>query len=149
MDSLDAIKALPLGGARDAATIGSVADVSLVEDARTSITRTNGKETLALSVTKKPEGDTVAISHAVKDAIPQLEAELGSNAKFTPVFDQAPFIEKSIKDLTTEGLLGLGFAVAVILVFLHVRALHPGHGRVHPAVPADHLHRPLRRPATR
>ena len=118
VDSLDAIKALPLGAARDAATIGSVADVSLVEDARTSITRTNGKETLALSVTKKPEGDTVAISHAVKDAIPQLEAELGSNAKFTPVFDQAPFIEKSIKDLTTEGLLGLGFAVAVILVFL-------------------------------
>ena len=35
-----------------------------------------------------------------------------------PVFDQAPFIEKSIKDLTTEGLLGLGFAVLVILVFL-------------------------------
>lgn len=118
VDSLDAIKALPLGAARDAATIGSVADVSLVEDARTSITRTNGKETLALSVTKKPEGDTVAISHAVKDAIAQLEAELGSNAKFTPVFDQAPFIEKSIKDLTTEGLLGLGFAVLVILVFL-------------------------------
>ncbi|SDP54979.1 hydrophobic/amphiphilic exporter-1, HAE1 family [Arthrobacter sp. ok909] len=118
VDSLEAIKALPLGAARNAATIGSVADVSLVEDARTSITRTNGKETLALSVTKKPEGDTVAISHAVKDAIPQLEAELGSNAKFTPVFDQAPFIEKSIKDLTTEGLLGLGFAVLVILVFL-------------------------------
>ncbi|MHA7224197.1 efflux RND transporter permease subunit [Arthrobacter sp. RHLT1-20] len=116
--SLDAIRALPLGGARDAATIGSVAEVSIAEDARTSITRTNGKETLALSVTKKPEGDTVAISHAVKDSIPQLEAELGSNAKFTPIFDQAPFIEKSIKDLTTEGLLGLGFAVAVILVFL-------------------------------
>jgi HAE1 family hydrophobic/amphiphilic exporter-1 len=95
-----------------------VADVSIKDDARTSITRTNGLETLAISVTKKPEGDTVAISHAVKDLLPQLEAELGSNAKFTPVFDQAPFIEKSIKDLTTEGLLGLGFAVAVILLFL-------------------------------
>src|SRR5690606_27007040 len=34
------------------------------------------------------------------------------------VFDQAPFIEKSIEDLTTEGLLGLLFAVIVILVFL-------------------------------
>ena len=118
VDSLDAIKALPLGGARDAATIGSVADVSIEDDTRTSITRTNGKETLALSVTKKPDGDTVAISHAVNAALPQLEAELGANATFTPVFDQAPFIEKSIKDLTTEGLLGLGFAVAVILVFL-------------------------------
>ncbi|HEX9226602.1 MAG TPA: efflux RND transporter permease subunit [Arthrobacter sp.] len=118
VDSLDAIKALPLGGGGKAATIGSVAEVSIAEDARTSITRTNGKETLALSVTKKPEGDTVGISHAVKDALPQLEAELGSNARFTPIFDQAPFIEKSIKDLTTEGLLGLGFAVGVILVFL-------------------------------
>ncbi|MGP4033983.1 efflux RND transporter permease subunit [Pseudarthrobacter sp. 1C304] len=118
VDSLDAIRALPLGGTRNAATIGSVADVSIAEDARTSITRTNGKETLALSVTKKPEGDTVGISHAVKDLLPELEAELGSNAKFTPIFDQAPFIEKSIKDLTTEGLLGLGFAVGVILVFL-------------------------------
>ncbi|GAA1277349.1 efflux RND transporter permease subunit [Arthrobacter pascens] len=118
VDSVAAVKALPLGGTKGNATIGSVADVSIRDDARTSITRTNGKETLAVSVTKKPEGDTVAISHAVKDALPQLEAELGSNAKFTPVFDQAPFIEKSIKDLTTEGLLGLGFAVAVILVFL-------------------------------
>lgn len=118
VDSLDAIKALPLAGAKGGATIGSVADVSLKDDERTSITRTNGAETLAVSITKKPEGDTVAISHAVRDSIAGLEAELGSNATFTPVFDQAPFIEKSIKDLTTEGLLGLGFAVAVILVFL-------------------------------
>jgi HAE1 family hydrophobic/amphiphilic exporter-1 len=118
VDSIDAVKALPISGAKDAATIGTVADVSLKDDARTSITRTNGEETLAVSVTKKPEGDTVAISHAVQDSLAQLEAELGSNAKFTAVFDQAPFIEKSIKDLTTEGLLGLGFAVGVILVFL-------------------------------
>ena len=118
VDSLDAIKALPLAGAKNGATIGSVADVSIKDDERTSITRTNGAETLAVSVTKKPEGDTVAISHAVRDSLNELEAELGSNAKFTPVFDQAPFIEKSIKDLTTEGLLGLGFAVAVILLFL-------------------------------
>ncbi|UEL27241.1 efflux RND transporter permease subunit [Pseudarthrobacter sp. L1SW] len=118
VDSLDAIKALPLGGARNAATIGAVADVAVKDDERTSITRTNGAETLAVSVTKKPEGDTVGISHAVRDTLDELEAELGSNARFTPVFDQAPFIEKSIKDLTTEGLLGLGFAVAVILVFL-------------------------------
>ncbi|MDR6413984.1 efflux RND transporter permease subunit [Pseudarthrobacter sulfonivorans] len=118
VDSLDTIRALPLDGATKAATIGTVADVSLRDDERTSITRTNGEETLAVSVTKKPEGDTVGISHAVADSLDELEAELGSNARFTAVFDQAPFIEKSIKDLTTEGLLGLGFAVAVILVFL-------------------------------
>lgn len=118
VDSLDIIKALPLAGAKDGATIGAVADVAVKDDTQTSITRTNGKPTLAVSVTKKPEGDTVAISHAVKDSLASMEAELGSNARFTPVFDQAPYIEKSIKDLTTEGLLGLGFAIAVILLFL-------------------------------
>ncbi|MCA4132115.1 efflux RND transporter permease subunit [Arthrobacter sp. M4] len=118
VDSVDVIRSLPLAGAKDGATIGAVADVAVKDDTQTSITRTNGRPTLAVSVTKKPEGDTVAISHAVRDSLASMEAELGSNAKFTPVFDQAPYIEKSIKDLTTEGLLGLGFAIVVILLFL-------------------------------
>lgn len=118
VDSTDAVKGLPLTGAKQPTTIGDVAAVTIEDDAATSITRTDGKPTLALSVTKKPEGDTVAISHAVRDALPQLASDLGSNAKLTTVFDQAPFIEKSIRDLTTEGALGLGFAVLTILVFL-------------------------------
>ncbi|MET1154588.1 efflux RND transporter permease subunit [Arthrobacter sp.] len=104
--------------AANPATIGEVAKVSIADDEQTSITRTNGDLTLALAVTKTPDGDTVAISHAVKEMLPELEAELGNGAQITTVFDQAPFIEKSIKDLTTEGLLGLGFAVLIILVFL-------------------------------
>ncbi|KWX10731.1 hydrogenase expression protein, partial [Carbonactinospora thermoautotrophica] len=60
----------------------------------------------------------VEISHAVREKIPELEAVLGDGARLTVVFDQAPFIEESIRGLTTEGLLGLGFAVLVILIFL-------------------------------
>ncbi|MBW4096009.1 MAG: efflux RND transporter permease subunit, partial [Acidobacteria bacterium] len=118
VDSLDAVKSLPLAGAKTPTTIGSVASVSFADDKTTSITRTNGKPTLALSITKKPDADTVTLSHEINAQLPQLTADLGSNAKFTTVFDQAPFIEKSIRDLTTEGLLGLGFAVVVILIFL-------------------------------
>lgn len=120
VDSLDAIKALPLSGSKDhpAPTIGSVASVALADDPTTSITRTDGKPTLALSITKTPAADTVTLSHAISAALPQIQASLGHNTKFTTVLDQAPFIEKSIHDLTQEGLLGLGFAVVVILVFL-------------------------------
>ncbi|WP_159802933.1 efflux RND transporter permease subunit [Arthrobacter zhaoguopingii] len=102
----------------DPVTIGEIADVELADDAATSITRTNGVETLGLTITKVPDGDTVRISRAVGELIPELETELGDGANITVVFDQAPFIERSIKDLTTEGLLGLAFAVVVILVFL-------------------------------
>ena len=123
LDSLEKISALPVaseGASPGAApvTIGDVASVDITEDEASSITRTNGQPTLAVSITKTPAGDTVGISHEVTDLLPALQDELGGGAKFTVIFDQAPFIEKSISDLTTEGLLGLGFAVLVILVFL-------------------------------
>jgi HAE1 family hydrophobic/amphiphilic exporter-1 len=47
-----------------------------------------------------------------------MEAALGEGAAIDVVFDQAPFIEQSIEDLSTEGLLGLIFAVLVIMLFL-------------------------------
>ena len=50
--------------------------------------------------------------------IPSLEQKLGNNTTITTIFDQAPLIEQSIHDLAVEGLLGLAFAVLVILVFL-------------------------------
>lgn len=122
IDSLDVIKGLPLAGsspgASAPATIGSVATVSIQDDVPTAITRTNGEETLSLSITKVPNGDIVGLSQAFEELVPELEEKLGNGATFTTVFDQAPFIEKSISDLRTEGLLGLAFAVLVILVFL-------------------------------
>ncbi len=118
IESLEDVRALPLPGGDGPVPLGQVASVSIQNDDPTSITRTNGEETLALSVTKTPDGDTVTISHEVTALLDQLEDELGNGADITVVFDQAPFIEKSIEDLTTEGLLGLGFAVLIILVFL-------------------------------
>ncbi|ALV45847.1 hydrogenase expression protein [Arthrobacter alpinus] len=121
VDSLDAIKALPLASSSSsgtAPTIASVASVALADDPTTSITRTNGEATLALSITKKPAADTVTLSQQVADVLPEITASMGHNVQFTTVLDQAPFIEKSIHDLTVEGLLGLGFAVVVILIFL-------------------------------
>ncbi|MFJ6417006.1 efflux RND transporter permease subunit [Paeniglutamicibacter sp. NPDC091659] len=118
VDSLGAVKSLPVKGSSGVLKLSELAAIEMQDDAATSITRTNGVETLAVSVTKKPDGDTVGISHAVTAMVPGLAAQLGDGAKFTTVFDQAPFIEQSIHDLTVEGLLGLGFAVVVILIFL-------------------------------
>lgn len=99
-------------------TIADVADVELVANPVTSISRVNGEPALTIGVTKTPDGNTVAVSQEVQDALPDLAAALGSNTKFTIVFDQAPFIQQSIDALATEGLLGLLFAVVVILIFL-------------------------------
>ncbi|GAA3438813.1 hypothetical protein GCM10018954_084320 [Kutzneria kofuensis] len=54
----------------------------------------------------------------MRDKISQLEADLGDNAKLTVIQDQAPAVNKAVEGLTEEGLLGLAFAVVVILIFL-------------------------------
>ena len=127
IQSVDGITALPLVGARGAAsratgggitTIGDVAAVALVDNPVTSISRVNGKPALTIAVTKTPAGNTVAVSKEILAAIPGLEKSLGANTKFTVVFNQAPFIQQSIESLATEGVLGLFFAVIVILLFL-------------------------------
>jgi len=120
VDSLDDLRALPLASATQpgaVVTLGDVAEVALVPEEQTSITRMNGEEALSLSVTAVQDGDVVAISHGVQDAVAELADEYG-DIELTTVFDQAPFIEESIEHLAIEGLLGLAFAIVVILVFL-------------------------------
>ncbi|ANF31749.1 hydrogenase expression protein [Leifsonia xyli] len=99
-------------------TIGSVATVAETDDPITSLSRVNGEPALTIAVTKLPSANTVEVSHEVTNLIPDLEKKLGSDAKITVVFDQAPFITQSINSLAEEGLLGLAMAVIVILVFL-------------------------------
>ncbi|RKW71897.1 efflux RND transporter permease subunit [Galactobacter caseinivorans] len=112
------IEALPLVSKKTGSTelLKDVASVKLADEESTSITRTNGDETLALSITKKLDADTVRVSEEVHKALPALQDQSG--ATFTLVFDQAPSITDSIHDLTVEGLLGLLFAIIVILIFL-------------------------------
>ncbi|MFF6874628.1 efflux RND transporter permease subunit [Streptomyces sp. NPDC012474] len=98
--------------------LGDVATVKQQEATADSITRTDGKPSLAVAVTMDRDGSAVAISDAVQDKLPDLRADLGSGATLTVVSDQGPAVSKSIKGLTTEGALGLLFAVLVILVFL-------------------------------
>ena len=118
--SADDIASLPLLGGNSASLVKSsdVATVATTDDPITGISRVQGKPSLTIAITKTPAGNTVEVSREVRKAIPDLEATLGNNTKFTVVFDQAPFIQESINSLATEGLLGLAFAVVIILLFL-------------------------------
>ncbi|MFK5646020.1 efflux RND transporter permease subunit [Ornithinimicrobium sp. LYQ121] len=98
-------------------TLGDVAEVTLQTQEATAYTRTNGEPSVGLAITKTPDGNAVEISHELA----ALQDEIGTSlegGELVTIYDGAPFIEKSIEDLATEGLLGLGFAILVVLVFL-------------------------------
>ena len=103
---------------RSVTTIGELSRVSIQPDVITSISRVNGQPSLTLAITKRADANTVDVSRAVVAALPAITDLLGNGTEFTVVFNQAPFIEKSIDSLAVEGLLGLIFAIIVILVFL-------------------------------
>ncbi|MFF3603253.1 efflux RND transporter permease subunit [Streptomyces sp. NPDC002463] len=101
-----------------AVRLADVATVKQTEATPVSLTRTDGKPSLAVLATMDKDGSAVAISDAVKDKLPELRKDLGAGAELTVVSDQGPAVAKSISGLTTEGALGLVMAVLVILVFL-------------------------------
>ncbi|MGP8302371.1 efflux RND transporter permease subunit [Streptomyces inhibens] len=108
------------GGGRSAEPVrlGDIATVKEESATPTSLTRTNGKPSLAVMVTMDQDGSAVAISDAVKDKLTKIRQDLGKGTEVTVASDQGPAVSKSIDSLTTEGLLGLAMAVIVILVFL-------------------------------
>ncbi|WP_030547479.1 efflux RND transporter permease subunit [Streptomyces exfoliatus] len=105
-------------GKGKAVRLGDVATVRQEESPRTSLTRTNGKPSLAVMATMDKDGSAVAISDAVQEKLSGLREDLGAGAELTVVSDQGPAVAKAVSGLTTEGALGLVMAVLVILVFL-------------------------------
>jgi hydrophobic/amphiphilic exporter-1 (mainly G- bacteria), HAE1 family len=124
LTTVDEIRGLwlrPAGAAPGSARPVQLSTVATVTERLappTSITRTNGKASLGILVLASPDGNAVGISHEIRDMLPELRRAVGGDAQLNAVFDQAPYVEKSIEGLTTEGLLGLLMAVMVILVFL-------------------------------
>ncbi|WP_214366733.1 efflux RND transporter permease subunit [Pseudonocardia sp. H11422] len=111
--------AAPGGGAP--VRLGDIATVTAEPAPATGYTRTGGIPSIGVGVTKQADANTVAVSDEVRDVLPRIAGLLGGDAEdaqVTVVFDQAPYIQQSVDDLTTEGLLGLLFAVLVILGFL-------------------------------
>jgi HAE1 family hydrophobic/amphiphilic exporter-1 len=121
--SVDQITALPLVPSTPVqahagtTTVGDVSSVVQEQDPVTSISRVNGEPAITIAITKLPSANTVDVSKAVNNALPDIEKKT-PGVHYQVVFDQAPYIQQSIDSLAQEGLLGLLFAVIIIFIFL-------------------------------
>ncbi|MEU8050592.1 MULTISPECIES: efflux RND transporter permease subunit [Micromonospora] len=95
-----------------------VATVALTDAPVTSITRTDGKPSLGISLTMDHGGSSPNISDDVRDQLPQLQAALGDDARLVVVSDSGPGVKEAVNGLVEEGALGLLMAILVIVLFL-------------------------------
>lgn len=84
---------------------------------RSQVTRTNGSESLLITVFKDADANTVSTFAEVQRLLNAID-ERDPNIEVGVVFEQSSFIEQSIEGVAREGSLGAVFAVIIILVFL-------------------------------
>ncbi len=118
--SLEDISNLAVASSEAASPIllGDIGQVQMATDPFASISRTNGLPSLAISVVKEADANTVEVSNNVQDRVKQINDRLPAEVEIVTLFDQSDFIEESINALLREGALGFLFAVIVIYLFL-------------------------------
>ncbi|QFT88186.1 Swarming motility protein SwrC [Bacillus sp. THAF10] len=122
VETVDALKNLPVsiepkGQELEVVTLEEVAKVELSPKDVTSFARTNGTESLMVSIQKEGTANTAEVSKQVQDRLSSI-AEQNSDLTFDVAMDQGEVIERSISNVTLALVFGGIFAVAVIIVFL-------------------------------
>src|SRR5579859_6459680 len=82
------------------------------------ISRTNGVPSVGINITKAQSANTVTVANAVKSKLNDIQSKLPKDVTILTLQDQSTFITRSINGLVREGLLGAGFAILVIFLFL-------------------------------
>lgn len=96
--------------------LSDIADVTLQKEAQ-SISRTNGKQSIGLSVVKGQDANTVDVVNGVKQKVSQFKKDYpGIDA--ISMYDQGQPITQSVSTMVQKAIFGALFAMLVILLFL-------------------------------
>ena len=98
-----------------------VSDIGEAKDAaaiQTNIVRVDGQHSVYLPILKQGGGsNTISIVNGVRDGIKHL-LDVPASLKTSVVFDQSLFVKTAIKNLGSEGAIGLVLTAVMILIFL-------------------------------
>ncbi|MBE6182994.1 efflux RND transporter permease subunit [Heyndrickxia ginsengihumi] len=93
-----------------------IADIKVVGKHET-ISKTNGKDSIGITITKAADANTVDVANAVNKKIDKFEKDY-NGLKVTKILDQATPIVDSVKTMLEKAIIGAIFAVIIILLFL-------------------------------
>ena len=131
--SLEAIRQLPVGFSRDGGatspnraaggnatpiSLAEVADVRVATPEASTVSRTNGNPSVSLDVQKTPDGNTIAITHAIDELLVDLQGEIPPDIDIAVMESQAPRLEEELGKVIGQGIQGFAFAVLAVFLFL-------------------------------
>ena len=96
-------------------------DVARVEDSGdvvSNVALVNGRDTVYMPVTKRPDASTLDVVDGLKQALPRMRAQVPDDVHVDFAFDQSIFVKNAIRGLATEGTLGAVLTALTVLLFL-------------------------------
>ncbi|MEK4372022.1 efflux RND transporter permease subunit [Paenibacillus sp. FSL R5-0473] len=96
--------------------LSELAKIEVIGQAE-SISRTDGKESIGISIVKSNDANTVDVVNAVKDKAEELQSQF-KNADLTVLLDQGKPIQDSVNTMLGKAVFGALFAILIILLFL-------------------------------
>jgi len=96
-------------------------DIARVEDSHEEMrvnTRFNGKPCVKLNVLKQAEANTVTVSHAVKDALDRLSAEIPDSISVGIVENQGTYVMGAVQSVESSAVMAAVLVIFVVYLFL-------------------------------
>jgi multidrug efflux pump subunit AcrB len=95
--------------------VGSVKDAA---DVLAGYALLNGKRTVYIPVTKRPDASTITVVNEVRQSIGRFQSLIPPDIKITYEFDQSQYVRAALLSVLREGLIGAGLTGLMILLFL-------------------------------
>lgn len=97
--------------------LSEVADIQDTVKERGRIARLNGDDTVAISVQKTKEGNTLEVNSAIKALIPTIEKQFP--IQFKTQYDESILVDEALSDVTFSLIFGIILVALIVYVFLH------------------------------
>ncbi|HDR04267.1 MAG TPA: efflux RND transporter permease subunit [Candidatus Marinimicrobia bacterium] len=85
---------------------------------QTQVVRNNRKNTIILIAYKQTDANTVNACENVINYLPNLEKRIGGDVDFNVIYNQAEFINKSIRNLSSTAIMAFFLSALVLFFFL-------------------------------
>jgi multidrug efflux pump subunit AcrB len=95
--------------------VGSVADSS---DILAGYALVNGKRTVYIPVTKRPDASTITVVNEARKSLPRFQSLIPEDIKLTYEFDQSQYVRDALFSVIREGALGALLTGLTLLLFL-------------------------------
>lgn len=98
--------------------VKDISEVKIQEGVAYTRINANGKDAILVAVIKQPNTNLVELSAQLQEKIVELRKILPKGVTIKPYYQQADFVEASVKSVSDSLLIGLVLAIVVAIIFL-------------------------------